>query len=214
MAYYNIRDLLGHWVKPKSAREKMCPHACCRGKRVHPANYPVILPDRLLRRATDHDLADGYDRGSQQRRAQILAEMERRDQLQIRRHERALEHKRRLYAKRLAHTEEVDRAWLEAEHATKGNMLNKAGKAAGVDERSLFTGPESVARRYASEELLNHWQTHHRPTARYMQGKDTRLGAQYTAPRRKRRGAVVTYRKITPRGGGAQVSVAVSKKAS
>jgi len=86
MAYYNIRDLIGHWVAPRSARGKMCPHACCRGYRVHPGNYPVILPDRLLRRASDFDLADHYDKGTRghtaaDRRAelQIIHEMERRD---------------------------------------------------------------------------------------------------------------------------------------
>jgi hypothetical protein len=48
----------------------------------------------------------------------------------------------------------------------------------------LFTGPESRARRYASEELLNHWQMHPRPTAAFFAGKDTTSGARYT-----RRGA-------------------------
>lgn len=119
-----------------------------------------------------------------QAQTQILAEMQRRDELAIERHDRALEHKRRLYAKRLERAEEIDRLWLEAEAATRGNMLNRAGKAAGTDERSLFTGPESRARRYACEELLNHWQSHPRPTAVYFQGRDTTLGPQYTAPRR------------------------------
>jgi hypothetical protein len=64
-------------------------------------------------------------------------------------------------------------------------MLNKAGRAADVDERSLFTGPESRARRYASEELQNYWQDNPRPTAAYFAGKDTRLSARYTPPRRK-----------------------------
>src|SRR6516225_12221068 len=36
---------------------------------------------------------------------------------------------------------EIDRRWLEAEAATRGNMVNRAGKAAGLDERSLLTGP-------------------------------------------------------------------------
>lgn len=66
-------------------------------------------------------------------------------------------------------------------------MLNRAGKAQDVDERSLFTGPESRARRYASEELLNHWASHPRPTSAYFAGKDTTLGPQYTAPRKRYR---------------------------
>jgi hypothetical protein len=196
----------------------MCPHACCRGHRVHPANMPVILPNRLLRRASDDDLAEHYDRVAgnpreDQAQAQILAEMQRRDELAIKRHDRALEHKRRLYAKRLQRAEEVDRLWLEAEAATRGTMLNKAGKAADIDERSLFTGPESRARRYASEELLNHWQSHPRPTAAYFQGKDTTLGAQYTAPGHKRRGVGPTYRPVRPQGRrGPEIEVAVVRK--
>lgn len=62
MARYKVRDLIGHFVKPRSAGGKMCPHACCRNKRVHPDNMPVILPSKLLRRASDEDLAAHYDR--------------------------------------------------------------------------------------------------------------------------------------------------------
>jgi hypothetical protein len=191
MARYNIRDLLGHWVKPRSMREKMCPHACCRNKRVHPSNFPVILPNKLLRRATDNELMQHWrtvqgDADKDERaRAQILHEMERRDQADIRRQEKRDAYKARVLGKRLERAEAVDFAWLQAEQATKGNMLNRAGKAAWSDERSLFTGPESRARRYASEELLNHWQDHPRPTAAFFAGEDTRLGAQYTAPRRR-----------------------------
>jgi uncharacterized protein (DUF433 family) len=188
MARYDRRDLIGHWIKKTQAAQRMCGHACCRGKRVHPENYPVILPDRLLRRASDEDLAEHYAAvDSQEARDQILWEMDRRDRAQIAREARKQEHQRRLFAKRLAHAEEVDRAWLDAEAATKGNMLNKAGRDADINERSLFTGPESRARRYASEELLNHWQSHHRPTAAFMQGKDTRVHERYTSPRPARR---------------------------
>lgn|SRR5215469_7208972 len=87
MARYNVRDLIGHWVKPRSAEGRMCPHACCRNKRVHPANMPVILPNGLLRRASDDDLAAHYrdvahkDTPQAERaRAQILHEMDRRDE--------------------------------------------------------------------------------------------------------------------------------------
>lgn len=47
--------------------------------------------------------------------------------------------------------------YLQAEKATRGNMLNRAGKAAGIDPLTLFTGPVSRARRYASEELARWW---------------------------------------------------------
>jgi len=48
-------------------------------------------------------------------------------------------------------------AYARAERETNGFLLNQAGRAAGVDPVSLFTGPWLRARRYASEELLEHW---------------------------------------------------------
>ncbi|MFD0659759.1 phage minor capsid protein [Thermocatellispora tengchongensis] len=59
---------------------------------------------------------------------------------------------RRLYA------EWLDQMYERAEQATNGFMLNGEGKAAGINERSLFSGPASRARKYASEELLRFWQ--------------------------------------------------------
>ena len=64
---------------------EVCPHACCRNKRVHPVNMPVILPSKVLRRASDEDLAAHFDRvqgdsrKDERARAQVLHEMERRD---------------------------------------------------------------------------------------------------------------------------------------
>lgn len=52
--------------------------------------------------------------------------------------------------------------YLQAEKATRGHMLNKAGEKAGVDPLSLFTGPVARARRYASEELARWWQRNER----------------------------------------------------
>jgi hypothetical protein len=43
-------------------------------------------------------------------------------------------------------------------------MLNKAGQRAEVNERSLFTGPESRMRKYASPELIEYFESHPRPT--------------------------------------------------
>ncbi|NRQ31288.1 hypothetical protein HII36_05475 [Nonomuraea sp. NN258] len=59
---------------------------------------------------------------------------------------------RRLYA------EWLDRAYERAEADTNGFMLNAEGRAAGINERSLFSGPGARARKYASEELLRFWQ--------------------------------------------------------
>jgi hypothetical protein len=58
------RDLIGHFIRNRQRQQEPCTHACCRGYRVHPDNYPVILPKRTLRRASDHDLADHFDKVS------------------------------------------------------------------------------------------------------------------------------------------------------
>ncbi|MGI5293156.1 phage minor capsid protein [Nonomuraea polychroma] len=58
---------------------------------------------------------------------------------------------RRLYAQQL------DQWYDQAEQATNGFMLNAEGRAAGISERSLFSGLASRARKYASEELLRWW---------------------------------------------------------
>jgi hypothetical protein len=188
VAKYNRRDLIGHYVKQASPEQKMCQHACCRGRRVHPENYPVILPSKLLRSASDDDLARGYALGTERRQAQILHEMERRDREQITKAQKAKDRKARQHAREFAHAEEIDRVWLEAEAATNGNMLNKKGRAAGISDRWLMTASEPDVRRYGSEELHNYFAEHHRPTAAAMRGKDTRLGVVYTAPKRKQYG--------------------------
>lgn len=47
--------------------------------------------------------------------------------------------------------------YLLAEQATSGHMLSKAGQAAGIDPLSLFSGPITRARKYASEDLARWW---------------------------------------------------------
>ncbi|MEU4234174.1 phage minor capsid protein [Nonomuraea sp. NPDC026600] len=54
--------------------------------------------------------------------------------------------------------------WLQAENATNGYLLNKAGEAEGIDPISLFSGPLSRSKKYASEELRRWWNTHQRMT--------------------------------------------------
>lgn len=61
------------------------------------------------------------------------------------------------------HDQRVEFDYIFAEHHTKGALLNKAGRDAGISSFSLFTGPESRAMKYASEELKEHWATHPRP---------------------------------------------------
>jgi hypothetical protein len=126
---------------------------------------PVILPNRLLRRASDRDLAQHFDKVSGQRTAdetaawyQILFEMERRDKQTASRAAARERHEAAVLGRRFKRAEAVEHAYVSAENATRGHMVNKAGRANDIDPRSLFTGPESRARRYASEELLAHWE--------------------------------------------------------
>jgi hypothetical protein len=103
-----------------------------------------------------------------------------------RRREEAEERRRlRWSARRIERAEAVEAAWQLAEADTKGNLLNRRGREAGINERTLFTGPEKRARAYASEELLEHWETHPRPTAAMFEGRNTRVAAagQYYGPR-------------------------------
>jgi hypothetical protein len=192
MGYYDRRDLIGHFVRKSRPAQQMCNHACCRGYRVHPKNFPVILPSRLLRRASDDDLAAHFAKVAHSdetddvaARWQMLAEFERRDMREAARRRAAERHQARVRSRRSERQEAVEHAWRQAETATNGYMLNRAGLANNIDERSLFTGPESRARRYASEELLQHWQTHPRPTSAMFAGKDTRVYEKAT-PRRAR----------------------------
>ena len=51
-----------------------------------------------------------------------------------------------------------------AEEATRGAMLNSRGQQKGIDPFSLFMGNQTRALAYASEELVEHWDTHPRIT--------------------------------------------------
>lgn len=179
MARYNRRDLFKHWIRRDQQINRPCTHACCRGFRPHPEHYPVVMPARYLRNASDDDLAEHYDRcpeGNPACRDQVLNELHRRDELQERRDARQRARATRWSDRRALRTTELERSYVDAEAATKGNMLNRRGREAGIDERTLFRGPESRARKYASEELLNYWEDHPRPTEAYFRGEDTRLG--------------------------------------
>lgn len=153
---------------------------------------PAYMPPKMLRKATDEQLADHYDKHGNCPRCQkqILRELERRD------HAEAV--KRAAFSRRMEREETVEYAYVTAEQDTRGSMVNRKGQARGVDPRSLFTGSEERARRYASEELLEHWQTHGRPTAAMFAGRDTRVQPRATEPRRRQRGvrSVPKVRKV------------------
>ncbi|MEU0078522.1 hypothetical protein ABZY58_11550 [Micromonospora tulbaghiae] len=56
--------------------------------------------------------------------------------------------------------------WFEqAETDCRGHMLTPAGEAAGIDPRSLWSGPSARVEKYASEELREWFATHGRVTA-------------------------------------------------
>lgn len=183
MARYDRRDLFRHWVRKDQADDRPCTHACCRGMRAHPEGYPVARRNKWLRYSSDDDVAAYYSRHGTESpadtiaRDQALAEMNRRD-IRRERHEAAEERRRGRYAARQAfRRSEIDRAWLDAENGIQGGvLLNARGREAGVDERSLFTGPEKRARAYASPELLEWWEHNPRPTEAHFEGQDTRLG--------------------------------------
>ena len=52
---------------------------------------------------------------------------------------------------------EVEAAYAQAEEATNGYLVNKAGRERGVRGIDLFTGSEKDAYRYESSELIAHW---------------------------------------------------------
>ncbi|MEU8378700.1 hypothetical protein [Streptosporangium sp. NPDC048865] len=58
---------------------------------------------------------------------------------------------------RRMHRQWVHEQWLEAEGATRGVLLNRAGVAAGIDPKSLWAGNSARAAKYASEELKRWW---------------------------------------------------------
>jgi hypothetical protein len=72
-------------------------------------------------------------------------------------------------------------AYLLADAECRGNLLSKAGIKAGIkDEHVLWTGRESVARKYASEELNEWWDANGRLTI-------TEFTKQYAAAAREAR---------------------------
>ena len=103
---------------------------------------PVILPSKLLRRASDEDLAAHYDRvqGDSRKdgraRAQVLHDMERRDALPE--GKKAREHAK--FSRQLAQADAVEASCVHAEAATRGNMVNAKGRAWEISPRTLITG--------------------------------------------------------------------------
>jgi hypothetical protein len=157
------------------------------------------------RTATDDQLARHYARVSaiendkQARGAelQIIAEFERRDRRDQRRREREAEQARRREArasaqavKRTEAEVERERIRVDAEAATRGNLVNKRGRALGINPDEILTGRQAVFARYASDEAKDYFSSVPRPTAAYFRGRDTRYVERASEPKRRRRGTI------------------------
>jgi hypothetical protein len=65
---------------------------------------------------------------------------------------------------RLDFDDHIEAQLTRAEHDTRGILLNPAGRAKGIDPRTLFYGPRARVNAYASEELLDWFHEHGRTT--------------------------------------------------
>jgi hypothetical protein len=175
MSLYNVRDLIGHFVRPASRAGKLCPHKCCRGKRIHPRDTPLIANKALLRAMNDDDfvrLLQQIDWTDTRDVQDVLAEATRRERRQVAAYRRTRDRAERARMERLDFEIEIEAKFLQAEHATRGDMLSRAGKAAHIDPRTLFYGTQTRARKYASEELNDWFERHGRLTAtEYRRGR-------------------------------------------
>jgi hypothetical protein len=168
---YNIRDLLGHFVKlpPKSNEDGMCPHACCKGKRRHPDNWPVMLSRETLRSASDEDLIQHFSKPKVGRNGAAVVQVTR----ELERRERAAEARERARGRRADKGEQyrlyLENQWVQAENDLRGNLVNKRGRAKGIDGRSLWTANDRTRAAYASEELRQWWDQHPIVSAREFQ---------------------------------------------
>jgi len=75
---YSMRDPLGQFVKPRSMKGKMCPHACCWNKRGPPgqhAGHPALQAAAPGQRRGSGRV-QGDSRKGGRPRAQVLHEMD------------------------------------------------------------------------------------------------------------------------------------------
>jgi hypothetical protein len=118
-----------------------------------------------LMRLTDLEAAELYRaRGHHRRvRAMLAADMDRRD-----REDRAKARMERARAQREQLRAEYDlyvhAAFLAAERDCRGELLSRAGIAAGIDPQQLWQMRFDRAARWASEELIQWWGEHGRWT--------------------------------------------------
>lgn len=60
-------------------------------------------------------------------------------------------------ASRSAYRDRLRELLIEAENATNGYLLSREGERRRLDPRKLFTGTDAFARKWASDELREHW---------------------------------------------------------
>lgn len=112
------------------------------------------------RNHSDEELAALYADADETAAAGIVAEMKRRD-AQDTAHQRDAAR----WAVYVAEwTEYAHAEYLAAVAATNGYLLSAEGIAAGADEQNLWSGPERLALRHASEELREFWAARPRMT--------------------------------------------------
>lgn len=163
---YSIRDLLGHFVKvpPRRNQDGMCPHPCCRGRRPHPDRFPLMLPKAVLRSASDEDLVRHFQKPSvgqsDEAVSQVVGELQRRESATARKQARAERAKGRRASRAEEYRLYLESEWIRAEEETRGNLVNKRGRAKGIDPRSLWTANERTRAAYASVELRQYWDRH------------------------------------------------------
>lgn len=193
MPGYNRRDQIGHWVTKDQPVYRPCRHACCRGYRAHPSNWPVIPAKMAYRTATDDQLAAHYaklagvenDPQARGGELQVIAEFERRDRRDQRRREREQVRQRRREAiaanravRRTENEVERERIRVQAEAVTRGYLVNAKGRRLGINPDEILTGRQAVFERYASDEARDYFAANPRPTAAYFRGQDTRVSAR------------------------------------
>lgn len=170
MARFNIRDLLGHWTKRPGPEGRMCPHACCKGKRPHPDRLPVMLSRDMLKGLTDAELMRHWDRpgvrDNERANVAIIKELDSRELREQRKAGRAARERGNRFSRQAAYRDWLESEWVKAEEDTRGSMVNKRGRAKGIDGRSLWTANQQTRNAYASEELKSYWDRHPVLTAR------------------------------------------------
>lgn len=82
---------------------------------------------------------------------------------------------------RSAYLQHVNQAYLDAEHATKGWMLNPLGKRKKIDPQKLWWSNDAYARQHASQELMEHWNRH--PRTSFPEFKESLISGTPPAPR-------------------------------